>query len=177
MRAFHVDHISKLVMHRGRAHPRADLPPALVEHDLLAKLEAHQLLGEPAARVQSALNNHFLDLGKDFSGNIPEPKSTSTVRTSPPRRDSACIDRPHSALSACRGGRSGAVLPPVRRSISIRRRANRSRRSPHPTRRPRLLTAAELQALLERLAEAEKEKRAIRREAQRVRGTSVEQDW
>ncbi|MCK8435470.1 hypothetical protein G3I77_21345 [Streptomyces sp. D2-8] len=38
-----------------------------------------KLLGEPAARVQSALNNHFLDLGKDFSGNIPEPKSTSTA--------------------------------------------------------------------------------------------------
>ncbi|MGW6831245.1 AAWKG family protein [Streptomyces massasporeus] len=36
-------------------------------------------LGEPAAKVQSALNNHFLDLGKDFSGNIPEPKSTSTA--------------------------------------------------------------------------------------------------
>ncbi|MFG2810048.1 AAWKG family protein [Streptomyces massasporeus] len=36
-------------------------------------------LGEPAAKVQSTLNNHFLDLGKDFSGNIPEPKSTSTA--------------------------------------------------------------------------------------------------
>ncbi|MGW5368846.1 AAWKG family protein [Streptomyces sp. NPDC004009] len=36
-------------------------------------------LGEPAARAQSALNNQFLDLGKDFSGNIPQPKSTSTA--------------------------------------------------------------------------------------------------
>ncbi|MET9390846.1 AAWKG family protein [Streptomyces sp. NPDC006624] len=36
-------------------------------------------LGEPAAKVQSALNNHFLDLGKEFSGNIPEPKSTATA--------------------------------------------------------------------------------------------------
>ncbi|MFF9335253.1 AAWKG family protein [Streptomyces albogriseolus] len=36
-------------------------------------------LGEPAATVQSTLNNHFLDLGKDFSGNTPEPKSTSTA--------------------------------------------------------------------------------------------------
>ncbi|WMD04696.1 AAWKG family protein [Streptomyces sp. FXY-T5] len=36
-------------------------------------------LGEPAAKVQSTLNNHFLDLGKDFSGNIPEPKSTGTA--------------------------------------------------------------------------------------------------
>ncbi|MFE4451803.1 AAWKG family protein [Streptomyces sp. NPDC056796] len=36
-------------------------------------------LTKPAAKVQSALNNHFLDLGKDFSDNIPEPKSTSTA--------------------------------------------------------------------------------------------------
>ncbi|MFJ8885634.1 AAWKG family protein [Streptomyces sp. NPDC102402] len=36
-------------------------------------------LGKPAAKVQSALNNHFLELGNDFSDNIPEPKSTSTA--------------------------------------------------------------------------------------------------
>ncbi|MFJ4695944.1 AAWKG family protein [Streptomyces sp. NPDC088766] len=36
-------------------------------------------LGKPAAKVQSALNNHFLDLGDDFSENVPEPKSTSTA--------------------------------------------------------------------------------------------------
>ncbi|MFB8120927.1 AAWKG family protein [Streptomyces sp. NPDC055962] len=36
-------------------------------------------LGKPAAKVQSALNNHFLELGNDFSENIPEPKSTSTA--------------------------------------------------------------------------------------------------
>ncbi|MHB9756188.1 AAWKG family protein [Streptomyces sp. BYX5S] len=38
-----------------------------------------QYLGEPARTVQSNLNNHFLDLSKDFSGNVPEPKSTSTA--------------------------------------------------------------------------------------------------
>jgi hypothetical protein len=38
-----------------------------------------QHLGTAAAKVQSALNNHFLDLGNDFSENIPEPKSTSTA--------------------------------------------------------------------------------------------------
>jgi hypothetical protein len=43
--------------------------------------------------------------------------------------------------------------------------------------RSRLLTAAELEALLDRLAEAEQEKRALRREAQRARSTAVERDW
>ncbi|MFI5674188.1 AAWKG family protein [Streptomyces cellulosae] len=38
-----------------------------------------EYLGKPAATVQSNLNNHFLDLGKDFSENVPEPKSTSTA--------------------------------------------------------------------------------------------------
>ncbi|MCF4140862.1 AAWKG family protein [Streptomyces sp. Tue 6430] len=38
-----------------------------------------EYLGKPAAKVQSDLNNHFLDLGKDFSSNVPEPKSTSTA--------------------------------------------------------------------------------------------------
>ncbi|MFB8245940.1 AAWKG family protein, partial [Streptomyces sp. NPDC055952] len=38
-----------------------------------------QYLGKPAAQVQSSLNNHFLDLGKDFSENLPEPKSTTTA--------------------------------------------------------------------------------------------------
>ncbi|MET8472554.1 AAWKG family protein [Streptomyces sp. NPDC006422] len=38
-----------------------------------------EYLGEPARTVQSNLNNHFLDLSKDFSGNVPEPKSTSTA--------------------------------------------------------------------------------------------------
>ncbi|MEU6313261.1 AAWKG family protein [Streptomyces sp. NPDC047014] len=38
-----------------------------------------EYLGKPAAQVQSALNNHFLELGKDFSGNIPKPKSTRTA--------------------------------------------------------------------------------------------------
>ncbi|MFE4690586.1 AAWKG family protein [Streptomyces sp. NPDC056749] len=38
-----------------------------------------QHLGAAAAKVQSALNNHFLDLGDDFSENIPKPKSTSTA--------------------------------------------------------------------------------------------------
>ncbi|MFC8592144.1 AAWKG family protein [Streptomyces atroolivaceus] len=33
----------------------------------------------PAKEVQSALNNHFLELGKDFSDNVPKPKSTSTA--------------------------------------------------------------------------------------------------
>ncbi|MEU6085010.1 AAWKG family protein [Streptomyces sp. NPDC047108] len=36
-------------------------------------------LGEPAKRVQSELNNHFLDLSKDFTENVPEPKSTGTA--------------------------------------------------------------------------------------------------
>ncbi|KES03574.1 hypothetical protein BU52_29900 [Streptomyces toyocaensis] len=36
-------------------------------------------LGTPAARVQSNLNNHFLDLSKDFSGNHPKPRTTSTT--------------------------------------------------------------------------------------------------
>jgi flagellar biosynthesis GTPase FlhF len=38
-----------------------------------------EYLGKPAAQVQSSLNNHFLDLGKDFSENLPEPKSTTTA--------------------------------------------------------------------------------------------------
>ncbi|MFE2977353.1 AAWKG family protein [Streptomyces sp. NPDC059258] len=37
------------------------------------------MLVEPAREVQSRLNNHFLDLSKDFSENVPEPKSTSTA--------------------------------------------------------------------------------------------------
>ncbi|MEV5160351.1 AAWKG family protein [Streptomyces sp. NPDC053728] len=36
-------------------------------------------LGKPAATVQSALNNHFIELGEDFSDNVPKPKSTSTA--------------------------------------------------------------------------------------------------
>ncbi|MFJ3288499.1 AAWKG family protein [Streptomyces sp. NPDC086669] len=39
----------------------------------------NEYLGKPAAEVQSNLNNHFLDLGADFSGNVPKPKSTSTA--------------------------------------------------------------------------------------------------
>ncbi|WP_221361973.1 AAWKG family protein, partial [Streptomyces beigongshangae] len=38
-----------------------------------------EYLGKPAAQVQSALNNHFIDLGKDFSENVPKPKSTGTA--------------------------------------------------------------------------------------------------
>ncbi|GHH09947.1 AAWKG family protein [Streptomyces lanatus] len=38
-----------------------------------------EYLGKPAATVQSNLNNHFLDLGDDFSDNVPKPKSTSTA--------------------------------------------------------------------------------------------------
>ncbi|WP_327714436.1 AAWKG family protein [Streptomyces sp. NBC_00490] len=38
-----------------------------------------EYLGKPAAEVQSNLNNHFLDLGDDFSDNVPKPKSTSTA--------------------------------------------------------------------------------------------------
>ncbi|NUK94286.1 AAWKG family protein [Streptomyces lunaelactis] len=38
-----------------------------------------EYLGKPAAQVQSDLNNHFIDLGKDFSENVPKPKSTSTA--------------------------------------------------------------------------------------------------
>ncbi|MFE0085700.1 AAWKG family protein, partial [[Kitasatospora] papulosa] len=37
------------------------------------------LLITPARQVQSTLNNHFLDLGKDFAENVPKPKSTSTA--------------------------------------------------------------------------------------------------
>ncbi|MGW6057937.1 AAWKG family protein [Streptomyces sp. NPDC055189] len=36
-------------------------------------------LGEEAAIVQSRLNNHFIDLSKDFTENIPKPKTTSTA--------------------------------------------------------------------------------------------------
>ncbi|MFJ3279257.1 AAWKG family protein [Streptomyces halstedii] len=36
-------------------------------------------LGEPAARVQSALNNSFLDIGDEFTENVPKPKTTSTA--------------------------------------------------------------------------------------------------
>ncbi|MER6181918.1 AAWKG family protein [Streptomyces sp. NPDC001652] len=39
----------------------------------------NEYLGKPAAEVQSTLNNHFLDLGDDFSDNVPKPKSTSTA--------------------------------------------------------------------------------------------------
>ncbi|MFD6027982.1 AAWKG family protein [Streptomyces griseoluteus] len=38
-----------------------------------------EYLGKPAAQVQSDLNNHFLDLGTDFSDNVPKPKSTGTA--------------------------------------------------------------------------------------------------
>ncbi|MES4890656.1 AAWKG family protein [Streptomyces sp. NPDC096012] len=38
-----------------------------------------EYLGKPAAQVQSGLNNHFLDLGTDFSDNVPKPKSTGTA--------------------------------------------------------------------------------------------------
>ncbi|MEU1040535.1 AAWKG family protein [Streptomyces sp. NPDC005907] len=38
-----------------------------------------EYLGKPAAQVQSALNNHFLELGEDFSDNVPKPKSTGTA--------------------------------------------------------------------------------------------------
>ncbi|MFJ3234158.1 AAWKG family protein [Streptomyces sp. NPDC086787] len=38
-----------------------------------------EYLGKPAAQVQSDLNNHFLDLGKDFTGNIPKPHTTTTA--------------------------------------------------------------------------------------------------
>ncbi|MFJ2109149.1 AAWKG family protein [Streptomyces microflavus] len=37
------------------------------------------MLVEPAREVQSRLNNQFLTLSKDFSENVPEPKSTSTA--------------------------------------------------------------------------------------------------
>ncbi|MFJ4973150.1 AAWKG family protein [Streptomyces sp. NPDC088755] len=37
------------------------------------------MLVEPAREVQSRLNNQFLSLSKDFSENVPEPKSTSTA--------------------------------------------------------------------------------------------------
>ncbi|MGW1539826.1 AAWKG family protein [Streptomyces sp. NPDC002309] len=39
----------------------------------------NEYLGKPAAEVQSALNNNFLDLGDEFSDNVPQPKSTSTA--------------------------------------------------------------------------------------------------
>ncbi|QNE78962.1 hypothetical protein F0344_34175 [Streptomyces finlayi] len=38
-----------------------------------------EYLGKPAAQVQSALNNHFLELGEDFADNVPKPKSTNTA--------------------------------------------------------------------------------------------------
>ncbi|MFG3544077.1 AAWKG family protein [Streptomyces clavifer] len=38
-----------------------------------------ELLVTPARGVQSTLNNHFLDLGKDFADNVPKPKSTGTA--------------------------------------------------------------------------------------------------
>ncbi|WP_413761025.1 AAWKG family protein [Streptomyces sp. MMBL 11-3] len=38
-----------------------------------------EYLSKPAATVQSNLNNHFLELGEDFSENVPKPKSTSTA--------------------------------------------------------------------------------------------------
>nr|WP_255311756.1 AAWKG family protein [Streptomyces sp. PTY087I2] len=37
------------------------------------------MLVEPAREVQSRLNNQFLTLSKDFSENVPEPKSTGTA--------------------------------------------------------------------------------------------------
>ncbi|MGW4105295.1 AAWKG family protein [Streptomyces sp. NPDC004976] len=40
-------------------------------------------LGTPAARVQSNLNNHFIDLSKDFSGNHPKPRTTGTAGNGP----------------------------------------------------------------------------------------------
>ncbi|AWK12157.1 hypothetical protein DDQ41_28195 [Streptomyces spongiicola] len=36
-------------------------------------------LGKPAARIQAQLNNRFIDLGPDFTGNLPQPKSTTGV--------------------------------------------------------------------------------------------------
>ncbi|MFD3649775.1 AAWKG family protein [Streptomyces cyaneofuscatus] len=42
-------------------------------------LAVDDMLVEPAREVQSRLNNQFLDLSKDFSENVPEPKSTSTA--------------------------------------------------------------------------------------------------
>ncbi|MGV9553733.1 AAWKG family protein, partial [Streptomyces ardesiacus] len=38
-----------------------------------------EYLVKPARTVQSTLNNTFLDLGSDFTENLPEPKSTSTA--------------------------------------------------------------------------------------------------
>ncbi|MFD8903540.1 AAWKG family protein [Streptomyces sp. NPDC059586] len=38
-----------------------------------------EMLVKPAREVQSRLNNQFLDLSKDFSENVPKPKSTSTA--------------------------------------------------------------------------------------------------
>ncbi|WP_237302582.1 hypothetical protein [Streptomyces sp. S063] len=37
------------------------------------------MLVEPAREVQSRLNNQFLTLSKDFSENVPEPRSTGTA--------------------------------------------------------------------------------------------------
>ncbi|WP_449657798.1 AAWKG family protein [Streptomyces longisporoflavus] len=36
-------------------------------------------LGEEAAKVQARLNNAFIDLSKDFTDNVPKPKTTSTA--------------------------------------------------------------------------------------------------
>ncbi|MER5554102.1 AAWKG family protein, partial [Streptomyces sp. NPDC002793] len=38
-----------------------------------------EFLVTPARAVQSTLNNHFLELGADFSENVPKPKSTGTA--------------------------------------------------------------------------------------------------
>uniref|UniRef100_UPI000379C2CD AAWKG family protein n=1 Tax=Streptomyces canus TaxID=58343 RepID=UPI000379C2CD len=38
-----------------------------------------EYLGKPATQVQSALNNHFLDLARVFTENQPQPKSTGTA--------------------------------------------------------------------------------------------------
>ncbi|MER7852972.1 AAWKG family protein [Streptomyces bacillaris] len=40
---------------------------------------ADDMLGTPAREVQSRLNNQFLTLSKDFSENVPKPKSTGTA--------------------------------------------------------------------------------------------------
>ncbi|CAM5740802.1 POLO box domain-containing protein OS=Streptomyces microflavus OX=1919 GN=Smic_63960 PE=4 SV=1 [Streptomyces microflavus] len=47
------------------------------------------MLVEPAREVQSRLNNQFLTLSKDFSENVPEPKSTSTAGEAAPEEE-AC---------------------------------------------------------------------------------------
>ena len=46
VRAFDVDHIGELVMHRSRAHPRTDLSLAFVIAHLLTQLKAEQILRE-----------------------------------------------------------------------------------------------------------------------------------